>query len=45
MGQLWSDPGPQPGQLHEAIQQNNVNEIFRLLDAGISVSYIESDLE
>ena len=39
MGQLWSDPGPRPGLLHQAIQQNDINELFRLLDSGMSVSF------
>ena len=45
MGQFWSGPGPQPGQLHDAIQWNNINEIFRLLDAGISVSVHKSEIQ
>lgn len=40
MGQLWSEPVEEasPKLLHHAIRQNDINEIFRLLDAGVSVS-------
>ena len=42
MGQLWSDPSndTQPGKLHNAIKRNDINEVFRLLDTGISVCYL-----
>ena len=39
MGQLWSDQAtPVSGQLHNAIHHNDMNEVFRLLDTGVSVS-------